>query len=105
MCVPVVLPVIQWNFSRTAVHNGDTFKGSCSATTNPRPDVRIITSGCYCQQNNAYIENYTTTVVFTIPSVTEHCEQNVYCLTSSKTYSVLKAEKFLVIVGKCIITW
>ena len=103
MCVPVVLPVIQWELPKAVGLNGVAITGSCSASGYPRPNVKvIIPAGCDYQQNNVHVGNYTNKAVFTM-NVTKHCEQ-IYCLASSKTYSVLRTEKLL-IVGKCTATW
>ena len=100
--VPVVLPVFQWILPKAVALNGSPVTGSCSASGYPRPNVRvIIPAGCDYQQNNVHVGNYTNKAVFTM-NVTKHCEQ-IYCLASSKTYSVLRTEKLL-IVGKCAVT-
>ena len=95
----IVLPVIQWNIPRAVALNGDPVTGSCSASGYPRPNVRvIIPAGCDYQQSNVHIGNHTNKAVFTM-NVTKNCKQ-IYCLVRSKTYSLLRRNKLL-IVGEC----
>ena len=95
---PIVLPVFQWILPKAVALNGSPVTGSCSASGYPRPNVRvIIPAGCDYQQNNVHVGNYTNKAVFTM-NVTKHCER-IYCLATSKSYSVLRSNKLL-IVGK-----
>ena len=98
MCLPLVLPVVQWELPKAVALNGDAITGSCSASGNPRPNVRvIIPAGCDYEQSSFHVGNHTSKAVF-IMNVTKHCEK-IYCLISSKTYSFHRTEELL-IVGK-----
>lgn len=96
--VLVVLPVVQWELPKAVALNGDPVTASCSATGYPRPDVRVIIPKCDYQQKVIHVGNHTSKAVFTM-NITKNCE-HIYCLISSKTYSVLRTNKLL-IVGKC----
>ena len=99
LCTFIVLPVIQWDLPKAVALNGDPVTASCSASGFPRPNVRVIIPGCDYHQNNVRIGNYTNKAVFTM-NVTKRCER-IYCLVTSKTYSLLKTNNLL-IVGECV---
>ena len=95
----LVLPIVQWELPKAVALHGDPITGSCSASGYPRPNVKlIIPTRCDYQQNNVHIGRYTNKAVFTM-NVTKNCEQ-MYCLITSKTYSLLRTNKLL-IVGEC----
>jgi len=96
MCTFIVLPVIQWDLPRAVALNGDAVTGSCSASGYPRPNVTVIIPGCDYQQKSVYINKHTNRAVFTINSITKNCEQ-IYCLISTKTSSVLRIKKLLIV--------
>ena len=94
----VVLPVIQWSLPNAVALNGNSVTGRCSAFGYPRPDVKVVIPRCNYKQENVHVGRHTNEAVFTIMNVTKSCEQ-IYCLIRSKTYSILRRYKLL-IVGK-----
>ena len=76
------MPEVQWNINDTAVLNGTT-NGSCTATANPCPEVKVIISNhCSYQTKLVTIDNYTVTVELMIASVTEEC-RDIHCYISN----------------------
>ena len=76
------MPEIQWNINDTVELNGTT-NGSCTATANPCPEVKVIMSNhCSYQTKLVTIDNYTVTVELMIASVTEECK-DIYCYISN----------------------
>lgn len=92
----IVSPVTQWNLPKVVALNGDAVTGSCSASGYPRPNVRVIIPGCNYQQASININKHTNKAVFTINNVTKNCEQ-IYCLITTKTSSVLRTKKLLIV--------
>ena len=78
----VALPEVQWNLDETVMLNGSV-NGSCTALGNPRPlPIIVISRLCEYQSKSITIDNYTTTVEFSIPHVTKDC-QDIYCHASN----------------------
>lgn len=99
--VLVVLPLIHWDLPKAVALNGGPVTGSCSASGYPRPNVDVIIPGCDYKQTNIHVGKHTNEALFTM-NVTGNCE-NIYCLISTKTYSILRTKKLL-IVGECTTT-
>ena len=76
------MPEVQWNINDAAILNG-SINGSCTATANPCPEVKVIMSNhCNYQTKLVTIDNYTVTVELMIARVTEEC-RDIYCYVSN----------------------
>ena len=81
-CTNTAMPEVQWNIDDTVELNG-SINGSCTATANPCPEVKVIISNhCSYQTKLVTIDNYTVTVELMIASVTEEC-RDIYCYISN----------------------
>ena len=98
MIAHIVAPVIHWDLPDAVGLNGGAVTGSCSATADPRPNVRVIIPGCDYQQKNIYIDVHTNSAVFTINNVTKNCKK-IYCHIQNNAHNTYDIRE-LPIIGK-----
>lgn len=94
----IVAPVIHWDLPDAVGLNGGAVTGSCSATANPKPNVRVLIPGCDYQLKNVYIDVHTNSAVFTINNVTKNCKK-IYCLIRNNVHNIYDMKE-LPIIGK-----